>query len=54
MLGNWRPIPLLNILYKIISIMLAHKIKKVIPKIIGKKQKVFVDIRNLLDARRGL
>jgi len=31
-LGNWRPITLLNTLYKLISSILAKKIKKSTPK----------------------
>ena len=38
-LGNWRPITLLNTLYKLISAILAKKIKKVQPRIIGHEQK---------------
>ena len=53
-LGNWRPITLLNTLYKLISSILAKKIKKVLPRIIGKEQKGFVDGRNISDAIRGV
>ena len=53
-LENWRPITLLNTLYKIIATMLANKIKKVLPIIIGKDQKGIVDGRNISDAIRGL
>ena len=53
-LGNWRPITLLNTLYKLISAILAKKIKKVLPRLIGKEQKGFVDGRNISDAIRGL
>ena len=53
-LGNWRPITLLNTLYKLISAILAKKIKKVLPRLIGKEQKGFVDGRNIADAIRGV
>ena len=46
-LGNWRPITLLNTLYKLISSILAKKIKKVLPRIIRAEQKGFVDGRNI-------
>ena len=51
-LGNWRPITLLNTLYKLISAIIAKKIKKVLPRIIGHEQKGFVDGRNISDAIR--
>ena len=38
-LGNWRPITLLNTLYKLISAIIAKKIKKILPRIIGHEQK---------------
>ena len=53
-LGNWRPITLLNTVYKLISSILAKKIKKVLPRIIGKEQKGFGDGRNISDAIRGV
>ena len=53
-LGNWRPITLLNTLYKLISAILAKKIKKVLPMIICKEQKGFLDGRNISDAVRGV
>ena len=53
-LGNLRPIMLLNTLYKLISAILAKIIKKVLPRIIGKEQKGFVDGRNIADAIRGV
>ena len=45
---------MLNTLYKSLATMLANKIKKVLPRIIGKDQKRFVDGRNISDAIRGL
>ena len=53
-LGNWRPVTLLNTLYKLISAIIANKIKKVLPRIIGHEQKGFVDGRNISDAIRGV
>ena len=44
-LKNWRPITLLNTLYKIISGAIATRVKKVLPHIINEDQKGFVDGR---------
>ena len=46
------PITLLNTLYKMISAILAKKIKKELLRIIGKEQKGYVDGRNISDAVR--
>ena len=53
-LGNWRPITHLNTQYKLKSAILAKKIIKVLPSLIGKEQKGFVDGRNIADAIGGL
>ena len=44
-LKNWRPITLLNSLYKFYSGMWANRIKKFLPKLIGESQKGFVQGR---------
>ena len=44
-LKNWRPITLLNSLYKFYSGILANRIKQFLPKLIGESQKGFVQNR---------
>ena len=51
---NWRPITLLNVDYKIISKILAERLKKVLPKIINTEQKGFAKGRNIFDGNRLL
>ena len=41
-LKNWRPITLLNTVYKIASLCIAARLKTVLPKLIGDDQKVFL------------
>ena len=40
---NWRPITLLNTVYKIASSCIAARLKTVLPKLIGDDQKVFFE-----------
>ena len=51
---NWRLITLLNVDYKIISKILAERLRKVLPKIINTDQKGFVKGRNIFDGNRLL
>ena len=44
-LKNWRPITLLNVEYKLILGVLAHRIKQLLPNIIGNDQKGFLKNR---------
>ena len=39
---NWQPISLINVDCKLLSGVLAHRLKKVLPKIIGNEQKGFL------------
>ena len=41
-LKNWRPISLLNVLYKIASAAIANRLKKVLDKIVHKDQNGFI------------
>ena len=53
-LGNWRPITLLNSLYKILSKCIANRIKAHLPHLIHEDQKGFVDGRYMGEAVRGI
>ncbi|KAL3675635.1 hypothetical protein R1sor_025583 [Riccia sorocarpa] len=48
-LGNWRPISLMTLIYKIISKLLANRVRIVIPKLIDKQQTGFVMGRRITD-----
>ena len=49
-LTNWRPLNLLNTLYKLISIILAEFLKKVLNRILGPHQKEYIIDRFISDA----
>ena len=44
-LQNWRPITLLNVDYKVLSTVIANRMKKVLPEIISDSQKGFLKDR---------
>lgn len=48
-LKNWRPITLLNVDYKILSKVLAERVKKFLPKLINHNQVGYVKGRNIGD-----
>ena len=52
--GNWRPITLANIDYKIIAKLLANRLKSVINGIVGKQQQGFIKGRNITNIIRGI
>ncbi|CAI5466175.1 unnamed protein product [Closterium sp. Yama58-4] len=49
-LGNYRPITLLSVLYKLVAKVLANRIKKVLPQVISERQYGFIPGRRLADA----
>ena len=53
-ISNWRPISLLNVDYKIITKILAERLKPLLPNIIHPDQIGYVNGRNIFDANRLL
>ena len=49
---NWRPISLLNFDYKLLTKVLADRVKKVIPSIISSSQTAYVRDRSITDSVR--
>ena len=47
-LSNYHPFSLISCIYKIISKMLATRIKAIIGKVVGKVQSTYVEGRNIL------
>ena len=52
-LTNWRPLTLLNTLYKLISSILAERLKKVLNRILGPHQKAYIPDRFISDATKN-
>ncbi|GKV16062.1 hypothetical protein SLEP1_g26767 [Rubroshorea leprosula] len=46
---DYRPISLIGIMYKIITKLLANRLRKVLPKVIGEQQMAFIEGRQLAD-----
>ena len=52
LISNWRPISLLNVDYKIISKILASRLKKVLPNLISSQQTAYVAQRCINESGR--
>ena len=52
LIKNWRPISLLNINTKLISKLLAERLKKVLPSLISKNQTAYVKGRFMSEGGR--
>ena len=52
-LANWRPLTLLNTLYKLISSILAERLKKVLNRILGPHQKAYIPNRFISEATKN-
>ncbi|GKU94281.1 hypothetical protein SLEP1_g7800 [Rubroshorea leprosula] len=46
---EFRPISLIGVSYKIIAKLLANRLRKVLPKVIGEQQMAFIEGRHLMD-----
>lgn len=48
-ISDFRPISLIGSIYKILAKVLANRLKKVVPRVIGEAQLAFLGGRNILD-----
>ncbi len=53
LLANWRPLTLLNTLYKLISSILAERLKKVLDRLLGPHQKAYIPNRFISEATKN-
>ena len=52
LIKNWRPISLLNTTYKLISLCITNRLRKVLNNLISPEQKVFLQDRSIADCTR--
>ena len=52
-LSNWRPLTLLNTLYKLISSILAERLKKVLNRILSSHQKAYIPKHFIIEATKN-